>query len=279
MSATTPDISTAPDADQAVLDALVGGARPGRASALSTVLAFGWRGMLKMKHVPEQLMDVTLMPVLMVFLFTYLFGGAIEGSTAEYLEYLLPGLLTFVLFSSIYSGVALNTDVTKGVVDRFRSLPIAPPSPLVGAVLGDIVRYSVGATVLIGVGIALGFRPEGGVAGAVAAAAVVVVFASSLSWVFSTIGLVLRAPNAVANAGNLVFFPLIFLSNVFVRPETMPGWLEAFVDVSPIAHLATVARSLMDGGVDGVSLAVVLGTAAVLTAVFAPLTTYLYRRK
>ena len=109
--------------DDAVLEALAGGTRPQRASALSAVLAFAWRGMLKIKHVPEQLMDVTLMPVLMVFLFTYLFGGAIAGSTSEYLQYLLPGLLVFVLFSSIYSGVALNTDVTKGVVDR--SLPLA----------------------------------------------------------------------------------------------------------------------------------------------------------
>ena len=279
MSAATPNIDRHTAEDDAVLEALAGGTRPQRASALSAVLAFAWRGMLKIKHVPEQLMDVTLMPVLMVFLFTYLFGGAIEGSTSEYLQYLLPGLLVFVLFSSIYSGVALNTDVTRGVTDRFRSLPIPRPSPLIGAVLGDIVRYTVGVSVLIGFGAALGFRPEGGFIGALAAGAVVVVFASGFSWVFTTAGLLLRAPNAVANAGTMVFFPLIFLSNVFVRPETMPGWLEAFVDVSPIAHLATATRALMDGTVDGVSLAVVLGTTAVLTAVFAPLSTYLYRRK
>ncbi len=279
MSAATPQIPIQPTLDSAVLKVLTTGARPARASALSAVLAFGWRGMLKIKHVPEQLMDVTLMPVLMVFLFTYLFGGAIEGSTADYLQYLLPGLMVFVLFSSIYSGVALNVDVTKGVIDRFRSLPIPRPSPLIGAVLGDVVRYSVGVMFLVGIGLALGFRPEGGFVGVLAAGALVVVFASGLSWVFSTVGLLLRAPNAVSNAGTMVFFPLIFLSNVFVRPETMPGWLEAFVDVSPIAHLATATRAFMDGTVDGVSLAVALGTAALLTAVFAPLTTYLYRRK
>ena len=279
MSAAIPHLPSQPIADDAVLEALAGGTRPERASGVSAVLAFAWRGMLKIKHVPEQLMDVTLMPVLMVVLFTYLFGGAIEGSTSEYLQYLLPGLLVFVLFSTIYSGVALNVDVTRGVTDRFRSLPIRRPSPLIGAVLGDIVRYSVGVSVLIGVGVALGFRPEAGFGGVLAAGALVVVFASGLSWVFSTVGLLLRAPNAVSNAGTMVFFPLIFLSNVFVRPETMPGWLEAFVDVSPIAHLATATRAFMNGTVDGVSLAVALGTAAVLTGVFAPLTTYLYRRK
>ena len=202
MSAATPQIPIQPTLDSAVLKVLTTGARPARASALSAVLAFGWRGMLKIKHVPEQLMDVTLMPVLMVFLFTYLFGGAIEGSTADYLQYLLPGLMVFVLFSSIYSGVALNVDVTKGVIDRFRSLPIPRPSPLIGAVLGDVVRYSVGVMFLVGIGLALGFRPEGGFVGVLAAGALVVVFASGLSWVFSTVGLLLRAPNAGEQCGH-----------------------------------------------------------------------------
>ena len=254
--------------------------RPPRASALSAALTFGWRGMLKVKHVPEQLMDVTLTPVLFVLMFTYLFGGAIAGSTAEYLDYILPGILVMsVLFTTVYSGVSLNTDLTKGVVDRFRSLPIWRPAPLVGALLGDSLRYLVAGTVIVLLGVALGFRPGAGVVGVVLALALVIVFAFGLSWVFTTIGLLLRSPNAVMNAGFTGIFPLTFLSNVFVDPETLPAPLEAFVNVNPISILATASRGLMEGNVEATDVGLVLGTAALLTAVFAPLTTYLYRTR
>ena len=279
MTTATPHIPARPAAEDAVRKALATGTPPARAGALSTVRAFAWRGMLKIKHVPEQLIDVTLTPVLLVFLFTYMFGGAIAGSTGDYLEFLLPGMLVMsLLFSTVYSGVALNTDATNGVVDRFRSLPISRSSPLVGAVLGDSVRYLVGASVIVGLGLALGYRPAAGLPGILAAIALVVVFASGLSWGFAALGLLMRAPNAVSSAGSMALFPLVFLSNVFVAPETLPGSLEAFVDVSPISHLVTAARALMDGTVAGLELTVSLGTAALLTAVFAPLTTYLYGR-
>jgi ABC-2 type transport system permease protein len=168
--------------------------------------------------------------------------------------------------------------MTKGVVDRFRSLPIWRPAPLVGAVLGDTVRYLVAATVVVALGVALGFRPEAGVGGVLAAMLLVVVFAFGLAWVFTTVGLLMRTPNAVMNAGFMALFPLTFLSNVFVDPETLPGWLEAFVDVNPISHLVTASRGLMEGTVAAGEIGVVLGTATVLTAVFAPLTTRLYRK-
>jgi ABC-2 type transport system permease protein len=280
MSTGPPRTRVQPATEVALRKALATGTRPPRAGALSAVLAFGWRGMLKIKHVPEQLIDVTLTPVLFVLLFTYMFGGAIAGSTGEYLQFLLPGVLVMsVLFTTVYSGVALNTDVTKGVVDRFRSLPIWRPSPLIGAVLGDSVRYLVAATVIIVLGLALGYRPEAGAVGVVAAAALVIAFSFGLSWVFTTIGLLMRAPNAVMNTGFMALFPLTFLSNVFVAPDTLPGWLQAFVDVNPISHLVTATRAFMNGTVAGLELGVALGTAALLTAVFAPLTTYLYRRK
>jgi ABC-2 type transport system permease protein len=253
--------------------------RPPRPSALSAALTFGWRGMLKVKHVPEQLLDVTITPVMFVLMFTYLFGGAIAGSTGEYLHYILPGILVMsVLFTTVYSGVALNTDLTKGVVDRFRSLPIWRPAPLVGALLGDSVRYLVAGTVIIALGVALGYRPEAGAGGVLAALALVVVFAFGLSWVFTTIGLLLRSPNAVMNAGFMGIFPLTFLSNVFVEPATLPAALRAFVDVNPISILATASRGLMEGAADAGDIGIVLASAAALTAVFAPLTTRLYRR-
>jgi ABC-2 type transport system permease protein len=267
-------------ADEAALrKALSSTPRPPRASAASAALTFGWRGMLKVKHVPEQLLDVTITPVMFVLMFTFLFGGAIAGSTGEYLDYILPGILVMsVLFTTVYSGVALNTDQTKGVVDRFRSLPIWKPAPLVGALLGDSVRYLVAGTVIIALGLALGFRPDAGVGGVVAALALVVVFAFALSWVFTTLGLLLRSPNAVMNAGFMGIFPLTFLSNVFVEPKTLPAGLEAFVNVNPISILATSSRGLMAGSADAGDIAIVLATAALLTAVFAPLTTRLYRR-
>jgi ABC-2 type transport system permease protein len=267
-------------AEEAVLrKALSSTARPTRPSALSAALTFGWRGMLKVKHVPEQLLDATITPVMFVLMFTYLFGGAIAGSTGEYLDFILPGILVMsVSFTTVYSGVALNTDLTKGVVDRFRSLAVWRPAPLVGALLGDSVRYLVAGSVIIVLGVALGFRPSAGVGGVLAALALVVVFAFGLSWVFTTIGLLMRAPNAVMNAGFMGLFPITFLSNVFVDPETLPGWLEAFVDVNPISHLVTASRELMDGGFPADEMGIALGTAAALTAVFAPLTTRLYRK-
>jgi ABC-2 type transport system permease protein len=274
-AATAPSIQ-----DEALQKALASTPRPPRPSRLSAVIAFGWRGMLKVKHVPEQLVDVTITPVLFVLMFTYLFGGAVAGSTGEYLDYILPGLLVMsVLFTTVYSGVALNTDLTKGVVDRFRSLPIWGPAPLVGALLGDSVRYVVGGTVIIVLGVILGFRPDAGVPGVLAALALTVLFAFALSWVFTTLGLLLRSPNAVMNAGFMSIFPLTFLSNVFVEPETLPAGLEAFVNVNPISILADASRGLMQGNVDGSDVAVVLGVAALLTAVFVPLTTRLYRSR
>jgi ABC-2 type transport system permease protein len=280
---TTPTTQARPTpaAEEAALrQALSSTPRPLRASALSAALTFGWRGMLKVKHVPEQLLDVTITPVMFVVMFTYLFGGAIAGSTGAYLDYILPGILVMsVLFTTVYSGVALNTDLTKGVVDRFRSLPIWRPPPLVGALLGDSVRYLVAGTVIVVLGVALGYRPGAGAVGVLAALALVTVFAFGLSWIFTTLGLLMRSPNAVMNAGFMGIFPLTFLSNVFVEPETLPRVLEAFVDVNPISILATASRGLMEGTAEAGHIAIVLATAAALTAVFAPLTTRLYRSR
>jgi ABC-2 type transport system permease protein len=278
MSSVDPTISQ-PIGQEAVRKALSSAPRPSRPSALSMTLAFAWRGMLKVKHVPEQLLDVTITPVMFVLLFTYLFGGAVAGSTDDYLEYILPGILVMsVLFTTVYSGVALNTDLTKGVVDRFRSLPVWKPAPLLGAMVGDTVRYLVAGTVIIVLGVILGFDPDEGILGVLAALALVVVFSFGLSWVFTTLGLLLRSPTAVMNAGFMGIFPLTFLSNVFVDPDTLPAGLEWFVNVNPISILADCSRGLMEGGVEGSDVAIVLGTAALLTAIFAPLTVRLYRR-
>jgi ABC-2 type transport system permease protein len=279
MSAPETQAAQAPALQEPELRKALSSSRPKRASALSATLTFGWRGMLKVKHVPEQLIDVTITPVMFTLLFTYLFGGAIAGSTSAYRDFILPGVLVVaVLFTTVYSGIAINTDVTKGVVDRFRSLPIWPSAPLLGALIGDMVRYLVAATVIIILGLILGFRPDNGVPGVLASVALVVLFSFGLSWVFTSLGLVMRSPQATMNAGFMSIFPLTFLSNVYVEPDTLPSGLEAFVNANPISHLTSACRGLMDGTVDAENLIVVLGTTALLTAVFLPLTTYLYRR-
>jgi ABC-2 type transport system permease protein len=277
----TPDTRTAGTAalQEPELGKALSSSRPPRASALSATLTFGWRGMLKVKHVPEQLIDVTITPVMFTLLFIYLFGGASAGSTGAYRDFVLPGVLVIaVLFTTVYSGVAINTDLTKGVVDRFRSLPIWPSAPLLGALLGDMVRYLVAATVIIVLGLILGFRPDNGVPGVLASVGLVVLFSFGLSWVFTSLGLVMRSPSATMNAGFMSIFPLTFLSNVYVNPDTLPAGLEAFVNANPISHLVSACRGLMDGSVEAENLIVVLGTTALLTAIFLPLTTYLYRR-
>ena len=253
--------------------------RPSPPSPFAATMAFGWRGVLKIKHVPEQLLDSTVTPVLFTVMFTYIFGGAIAGDTGAYLDYILPGILVMsVLFTTVYSGVAINTDRTKGVTDRFLSLPIWRPAPLMGSLLGDAVRYLVTAIVVVAVGLALGFRPDGGVAGVAAAMGLTIAFSFGLAWVFTAVGLLMRSPSAVLNGGFKVLVPHTFLSNIFVEPETLPGPLEAVVEANPISHLATASRSLMAGSPDGSEIKIVLLVTVGLIVVFAPLTTRLYRR-
>ncbi|MEN3538386.1 ABC transporter permease [Microbispora sp. ZYX-F-249] len=259
---------------------LAPGARPPRPSALSASLTFGWRAMLKIKHVPEQLFDVTAFPIMMTLMFTYLFGGALAGSPTEYLQFLLPGIMvTSVVMITMYTGIEVNKDIEKGVFDRFRTLPIWRPSTMVGYLLGDALRYTMAATVILVVGLVLGFRPQGGVAGVLAAIALLVAFSFAFSWIWTMFGLLLRSEKSVMGISMLVLFPLTFLSNVYVDPQTMPGWLQAFVGVNPISHLVSATRSLMAGSPDSGEITWVLACGAASIVVFGALTMRLYNRK
>ncbi|MFE5294174.1 ABC transporter permease [Isoptericola sp. NPDC056618] len=253
---------------------------PARPSALSMTLTFGWRALLKIKHVPEQLFDVLVSPVIFTLMFTYLFGGALAGSTSAYIQFLLPGILVqTIVIVTVYTGYTLNTDITKGVFDRFRSLPIWRPAPIVGALLGDTVRYSIASVMTIGLGLVLGFRPDGGVVGVVLGVLLLLVFAFSLSWIFTILGLLLRTPNAVMGVSMMVLMPLTFASNIFVDPSTMPAALQRFVEINPVTHLVTAVRGLMAGTPDGGEIVWVLVASVVLTAVFGPITMHLYRTR
>ncbi|MCC8926176.1 MULTISPECIES: ABC transporter permease [Nocardiaceae] len=277
MTTSTTDLA-APDAVAHVLRSA--GPRPPRPNAVSTSITFGWRALLKIKHVPEQLFDVTMFPIMFTLLFTYLFGGALAGSTDAYIQFLLPGILVqTVVMITMYTGVTLNKDIEKGVFDRFRSLPIWRPSPLVGALLGDVVRYSLASVIVLALGLAIGFRPAGGVVGVVASIALLLLFSFCLSWVWTMIAMIVRTESAVMGVSMFILFPLAFASNIFVDPQTMPGWLQAFVEVNPVSFLVTSIRSLMAGEPDAAALAVTMAICAGFLAVFGPITMRLYNRK
>lgn len=254
--------------------------RPQPPGALAASLTLCWRAILKIKHVPFQLFDVTVFPIMMTVLFTYLFGGALAGSTQAYLQYLLPGIVVqTIVFLTVYTGVGLNTDIRKGLFDRFRSLPIWQPAPIVGALLGDIMRYGLAAVVVLIVGLVMGFRPEAGVIGVFAAVALMLVFASAVSWMWIIVGMQVRNPESVMTTSFLLLFPLTFISNIFVDPQTMPGWLQAVVAVNPVSHLATASRGLMHGGVMLSDVAWVLVSSVAITAIFAPIAMRMYYRE
>ncbi|GMU69304.1 MAG: transport permease protein [Steroidobacteraceae bacterium] len=254
--------------------------RPAAPSAWSNALVFGWRAALKFKHVPEQLFDLVMTPIMFTLLFTFVFGGALAGSTGTYLQYFLPGILVqTVVFNAVYSGMGLSTDLGKGLFDRFRSLPIWPLAPFAGLMVGDVLRHLIAATIILTIGLALGYRPEAGIAGVAAAFVLLVVIGFGMGWVFIVLGLLIRTPTTVMTLGFSFLFPLVFASNIMVDPATMPAWLRAFVDVNPVSLMTTAMRGLMGGGASPGQIALALLAPAVLTLVLAPLTLWLYRRQ
>jgi ABC-2 type transport system permease protein len=261
-------------------EALTKRLRTRRATGVSTVLTLAWRALLKIKHVPFQLLDVTVTPIMFTLLFTYIFGGALAGTPREYIQYLLPGVLVqTVVFITVYTGIGLNTDIRKGLYDRFRSLPMWQPSPLLGALLGDVFRYTVTALVIIALGLILGFRPQGGATGVVLAIGLVLVFSFALSWLWIIVGMLVRTPEAVMTASFVVLMPLTFASDIFVDLETMPPWLQAVVGRNPVTYLASASRGLMHGDVAPSDVGWVLAASAALTLVLAPLAMRLYYRE
>jgi ABC-2 type transport system permease protein len=254
---------------------------PGRAGALAASATFGWRAMLKIKHEPSQLTDVIAIPVVFTVLFTYIFGGAIGGTPSHYLTTLLPGTLVMgITACTMYGGARLAQDVTTGVFDRFRALPVWRGALVLGGLLSDAGRYLLAAAIVVILGVIIGYRPDGGAPGVIAAVALVIAFGLALSWLWAAVALLVRAPATVMSLGLAVLLPPTFASNIFVQPRTMPGWLQAFVKVNPISHIADAARDLMNntgraGGPVGWSL---IATAAI-TLVFAPLALHLYSKQ
>lgn len=254
--------------------------RPRPPSAFSNALVFGWRAVLKFKHVPEQLFDLVMTPLMFTLLFTFVFGGALAGSTDNYLQYFLPGILVqTVVFNAVYSGMGLSTDLGKGLFDRFRSLPIWPLAPFAGLMVGDVLRHLIAGAIILAVGLALGYRPEAGFLGVAAAFAVLVAIGFGVGWIFIVLGLLIRTPTTVMTVGFTFIFPVVFASNIMVEPQTMPDWLRAFVEVNPVSLMTTALRGLMGGGATWGEIGLALLAPAVLTAALAPTTLWLYMRR
>ena len=254
--------------------------RPRPASAVAAVVTLAWRAMLKIKHVPFQLFDVTVTPIMFTLLFTYIFGGALAGSPREYVQYLLPGVLVqTIIFITVYTGVGLNTDIDKGLYDRFRSFPMWQPAPLFGALAGDLFRYSVASALILIVGFILGFRPQGGVIGVLLAMALVMVFCFALSWCWIIVGMLVRSPESVMTTSFIFLMPLTFASNIFVDQRTMPPLLQAMVSRNPVTHLANASRGLMHGQPVGTEILWVLLASAVIVLVASPIAMRMYRKE
>lgn len=242
--------------------------------------SLAWRGILKIRKNPEQLMDVTIAPIIFLLIFTYLFGGAIAGSTDSYLQMLVPGILVMnILQASMTAGVQLNTDSSKGVFDRFRAMPIARSAPLVGAVLADIVRYVVCVLVLLVVATIMGYRIQTGPAELLIAIGLSLAFGLCFCWASVFVGMLLRTPQAVQGMMIVLIMPLTFGSNVFVGTSTMPGWLKAWADVSPVSLMADALRGLLNGGAIAGPLTGSLIWMVAAVAVFFPLAMWAYRRR
>ena len=246
---------------------------------VSQTRTMAWRATKKMRRNPEQFFDVTIQPLLFTAMFTYIFGGAISGDVSSYLPLIIPGILAqTALTASMATGVQLREDMDKGVFDRFKSLPIARIAPLAGPMVADLLRYAIATTLTILVGIAMGYRPGGGLLGVLGGWLLTVVAGWSLAWIFTWLGTVARSAQAVQGISMLIMFPLTFLSNAFVPVDTLPDWLATFVKVNPVSHVVSAVRDLVNDGNVTAQVGWALLGCAVIVAVFAPLSVRSYKR-
>ncbi|MEU9624320.1 MULTISPECIES: ABC transporter permease [unclassified Streptomyces] len=258
--------------------------RIGLRSNLRHIGALARRNLLQIKKDPESMFDALMMPVIFTLLFVYVFGGSVGGSMGggrqEYLNYLIPGLMAMMgmnIASAVGSGV--NDDFRKGVMDRFRTMPIARSSVLIAKIVVELGRMMVATLILLGMGFALGMELQSSVFGLIEAIALSAVFGAAIMWIFILLGLTMKTVQAVQGTGMLVLMPLQFGSSIFAPTKTMPGWLQTFTEYNPLSNLADAVRGLMMGGPIAHSVWVTLGWAAVITAVAAPLAVAKFRKK
>ena len=256
------------------------GALPPRANVVSNTLTIARRNLLHIRANPEQLFEMTIQPLMFLVLFVYVFGGAIAGSSRVYLQFALPGILIQgIAFTPFTTALGLNSDFSRGLIDRFRSLPIARSAVVGGRITADAVRIVWSAVIMTGFGVLLGFRFGGGFTGAIGAFILVTAFGVTMCWPMAFIGVTARTPESVNTWGFLIILPLTFLSSAFVPIETMPGWLEALARVNPLTAFIDATRGLMLGGPVATPVLKSIGWLIGITAVFSPLTIARYRSR
>jgi ABC-2 type transport system permease protein len=244
----------------------------------SFVMAY--RGLLKVRRTPEQLIDVTLQPILFTLMFAYLFGGAIAGNVHSYLPIIIPGILAqTVLTGSVAIGVNLRDDMDKGVFDRFRSLPVARIAPLAGALIADAIRYVIVTVLTFSMGYIMGMRPQAGFIGVLEASCLVIFFAWCTSWIFAFFGVIAKTATGVQGISMIILFPLTFLSNAFVPVNTLPKPLKWFAEINPVSHLVNAIRTLLEKGTTSNDFWLSVIGALIIMAVFSFVTVKAYTRK
>ncbi|MEV3938813.1 ABC transporter permease [Glycomyces sp. NPDC049804] len=253
--------------------------RPGLGATVSQVLTMAWRQMVRIKHNPFELVDLSLSPIMFLLLFVYVFGGQMAGSTSDYLQYVLGGLIAQnAIFLTMYTGTGINADLRKGVYDRFRSLPIARSAPLAGKIFADMFKQVWSVVVMLSLGLLMGFELRT-VAGALLATLTLVVFALAISWISVLMGVVADSEEKVQIYAFVIIMPLTFTSSAFVDINTMPGFMQAWAKVNPVTHLADTMRGLLSFGPVAEPMMWTFVWAAAIFAVTAPLAMRAYRRK
>jgi ABC transporter DrrB family efflux protein len=248
--------------------------------AIRHTLTITRRNLLHIRSDPEQLVGMTIQPLMFLVLFVYVFGGAIAGSSRQYLQFALPGILVQGLaFTGFQTALGINVDFQRGLIDRFRSLPISRAAVVGGRILADAVRVVWGVLIIVGFGVLLGFRFHGGFAGAIGGLAIATLFGVTMCWPMAFIGVSAKSPEAVNTWGFMIILPLTFASSVFAPASSMPGWLQAFVKINPITKVVDSTRGLMLGGPVARPVWQALAWMAVIVAVFAPLAISRYRRR
>jgi oleandomycin transport system permease protein len=259
-----------------------GEGRIGLRNNLRHIGALARRNMLQIKQDPESMFDAVLMPVIFTLLFVYVFGGAVSGKghQHEYVNYVIPGLMAMMGMNiAMAVGTGINDDFKKGVMDRFRTMPIARSSVLIAKILVEVGRMLIATTILLGMGFALGLTIETNVFQLLGAVALSTVFGASLMWIFILLGLTMKTAQAVQGVAMLVLMPLQFGSSIFAKPTTMPGWLEGFTKVNPLSNLADAARAMVNGGAVAHSVWITLAWSVGITVVTAPLAVARFRKK
>lgn len=251
-----------------------------RANVVTNTLTIARRNLLHIKATPEQLVEMSIQPLMFLVLFVFVFGGAIAGSSQEYLQFALPGILVqSVAFLPFTTALALNVDFQRGVIDRFRSLPIARSAVIGGRIMADGARIVWSVLIITGFGVLLGFRFGGGAAGAVGGLLLVAAFGLTMCWPMAFIGITARTTESVNTWGFMIILPLTFASSAFVPPASMPGWLEAVANWNPVTAVIDAARGLMLGGAVAEPLVRAVLWMIAIQVVFAPLAIARYRRR